>query len=210
MAGRDPELPGRLAALLHHRWTLPILAELGRDDGGKFVTLAHRLGAGRDALSRTLTALIEADLVARNTGHGHPLRPEYVLTPRGAPIAVPARALLGELADLGATDAALNKWSLPVLLAVASGRGRFSALLATLPGLTSRGLSLGLKTLEAAGLLKRRPLDTGSPSPVYTPSDAGQRLMPLLDALTATLPSDLIAGARPPQDHRQAGALQSD
>src|SRR5947207_13068422 len=67
--------------LFHHRWAVPVLAELRRERGSRFVTLANRIGVTRDSLRRTLSALIDDGLVERNPGYGHPLRPEYVLTP---------------------------------------------------------------------------------------------------------------------------------
>ena len=63
-----------------------MLAELERQRGARFVALANRLGVSRDSLTRTLGALIDAGFVARNPGHGHPLRPEYILTKRGVPV----------------------------------------------------------------------------------------------------------------------------
>ncbi len=69
-----------LVALFHNRWSVPILAELHRQRGSRFVTLARTLGMSRESLRRTLAALIESGLVGRNPGYGHPLRPEYVLS----------------------------------------------------------------------------------------------------------------------------------
>ena len=69
-----------LTVLVHHRWALPVLGELYRDDGAKFVTLVHRLNVSKDSLARTLEHLRTLDLAVKNPGYGHPLRPEYVLT----------------------------------------------------------------------------------------------------------------------------------
>ncbi|MGH2451320.1 MAG: winged helix-turn-helix transcriptional regulator, partial [Candidatus Limnocylindria bacterium] len=72
-----------ISALFHHRWAAPVLAELDRSRGSRFVTLSNRLALSRESLRRTLTALIDAGLVMKNPGYGHPLRPEYILTERG-------------------------------------------------------------------------------------------------------------------------------
>lgn len=146
--------PAALIGLCHHRWAIPILAELHREDGARFVTLVQRLGLSRDALSRTLQVLIAQGLVMKNPGHGHPLRPEYVLTPvgmlgGGAALGTMRVLREGELEELG-----LRKWTLPVVYALWGGAERFSELLA-LPGITGRALSLTLSSLEAAGLLRR-------------------------------------------------------
>ena len=49
------------------------LAELHRSRGSRVVTLSNRLGLGRESLRRTLNALIDAGLVMKNPGYGHPL-----------------------------------------------------------------------------------------------------------------------------------------
>src|ERR687883_1420320 len=98
-----------LVAIFHHRWSAPVLAELQRQKGSRFAALAGTLGVGRESLRRTLESLLELGLVARNPGYGHPLRPEYVLTPRGADVARRCARLL-EVAD---NDVLLRKWSLP-------------------------------------------------------------------------------------------------
>ena len=91
----------RLAALLHHRWSVPVLAALLEGSGAKFVTLARRLDLSRDSLRRTLDVLIAQRWVMRNPGHGHPMRPEYLLTAAGARIAPWCHGLLRALSRLG-------------------------------------------------------------------------------------------------------------
>ena len=59
-----------MSSLFHFRWSLPVLAELHRGGGTKFVTLANRLGVGRETLRRTLDALVEAGLVAETPATG--------------------------------------------------------------------------------------------------------------------------------------------
>src|SRR5918911_3561105 len=98
-----------LIALFHHRWSAPVLAEILRQRGSRFAALAGTLGVGRESLRRTLESLLELGLVARNPGYGHPLRPEYVLTPRGRAAAERCASLL-EIAD---DEVVLRKWTLP-------------------------------------------------------------------------------------------------
>ena len=130
-----------LIALCHHRWSAPVLAELGRTRGARFVVLVNSLGVGRASLQRTLTALVELGLVRRNPGYGHPLRPEYLLTPQGEEAASRCGRLLAA-AD-GKAGVLLRKWSLPVLLAL-RGNERFSELREALPGITARALARAL------------------------------------------------------------------
>jgi DNA-binding HxlR family transcriptional regulator len=156
-----------IAGLFHHRWAAPVLAELHRSKGSRFVTLLNRLGLGRDSLRRTLTALIDAGLVAKNPGYGHPLRPEYVLTERGAPVATACARLLSALDRLDANDVGLKKWSMPTVLALADGERRYSELRKRLPEVTARALALALKDLAAVGLVERRVRPDYPPATVY-------------------------------------------
>jgi DNA-binding HxlR family transcriptional regulator len=157
-----------LVSLFHHRWAVPILAELERAGGARFVTLAHRLGLSRESLTRTLAALMVAGLVERNPGYGHPLRPEYVLTAPGKRLGPHAVALAHALAAANAVDVGLRKWSMPVVLALSHDGGRrFSELRTALPGSTPRAMTLALKDLAGAGLLERTVTEDFPPATVY-------------------------------------------
>ncbi len=163
-----------LIRLFHHRWAPAVLAELRRQRGSRFVTLSRMLGVGRDSLRRTLTALIEQGLVGRNPGYGHPLRPEYVLTSRGEPVARRCERLLAALD--GHEDVVLRKWSAPVLAAL-SEPSRFSELRERLPGVTGRSLALALKELESAGLVERQVDERARPpAVVYLATSAARPL----------------------------------
>jgi DNA-binding HxlR family transcriptional regulator len=166
-----------LIALCHHRWSTPVLAALGQTRGTRFVVLANRLGVGRTSLRRTLDALVELGLVRRNPGYGHPLRPEYLLTPEGEEAAARCERLLA--AVNGKRDIVLRKWSLPVLLALGR-QARFSELRDALPGVTARALALALKDLERAGLVDRRVEETYPPTAVYAPTAEAARLQLIL------------------------------
>ena len=173
-----------LLRLVHRRWAIPVLAELHRSRGSKFVTLASRLGVGRSTLTRTLEALLAAGLVARNPGYGHPLRPEYILTRAGASLAPACADLLAALDSLTLRDLALRKWTLPVLLAIRSGAGRFSELKRTLPDVTDRALALALRQMEAAGLIAREVHRGYPPAPVYALSLPAAIILPALARLS--------------------------
>jgi DNA-binding HxlR family transcriptional regulator len=160
---------------------VPILAELRRARGSRFVALANRLGIGRDSLTRTLAALVEDGLVRRNPGYGHPLRPEYVLSREGERIAAISELLLAELDGL--VDVALRKWSMPVVRSLGGGALRFSELRASLPGVTGRALTLALKELQEAGLVERTVTDDYPPATVYRLTARGRPLARVLAAL---------------------------
>ena len=162
-----------LADLSHHRWAIPVLAEIDRTSGSRFVTLARRLDVSGESLRRTLASLQKDGLVSRNPGYGHPLRPEYVLTRRGRTIA-PRCAAVVEAAR-GQEAVVLKKWSLPVLALLGQPR-RFSDLRTGLPEATPRALTLALKELQAAGLVDRRVTEEYPPSALYEATPAGSAL----------------------------------
>lgn len=162
-----------LVTLCHHRWSLPVLAEIGRTGGSRFATITGRLGVTGESLRRTLAYLQGEGLVERNPGYGHPLRPEYVLTPAGSRVAPHAREMLRALT--GREGVGLKKWSLPVLAALAGPR-RFSELRAELP-VTARGLALALKELEAAGLVGRTVTDDRPPHTRYEATPAARGIV---------------------------------
>lgn len=147
--------PATLETLTHHRWAIPIIALLHAERGAKFVQIVNRLQLSRDALTRSLTALNELGWVQRNAGYGHPLRPEYILTPNGAKLGEACSALNHWLEGNQLQESMLNKWSLPVLLA-ARNESRFSNLKRALPDITARALSSSLETLLSHDLLQVR------------------------------------------------------
>jgi DNA-binding HxlR family transcriptional regulator len=169
--------------LFHHRWAPPALALLDTRGGARFVELQRKLDVGRESLRRGLDALLALGYVRRNPGYGHPLRPEYVITPQGHEAAgVARRASSG-----AARETLLRKWSVPVLAELHEAR-RFSELRASLPGVTPRALALALRDLEAARLVRRDVLPTRPPSTVYRATRRGAAVLGRED--------DLGAGAR--------------
>jgi DNA-binding HxlR family transcriptional regulator len=179
-----------LAALFHHRWAVPILAELHRSGGARFVTLAHRLGASEGALRQALEALIAAARVMRNPGYGHPLRPEYLLAPGGEGVGRTCLALVEVLRDGGLADVAARKWPLPVLHALGPRQARYSELRQSLPGITDRALAAALKELLAAGMVARTVVDAHPPAVMYARTAAGGAVGGALEVLAGALGGD--------------------
>jgi len=159
--------PTALSRLTHHRWALPVLAHVHRSRGCKFVSLSRQLGVSPPALKRALDRLAELDLVVRNPGYGHPMRPEYVLGPRGEAAGERAEALVDWMrADALEADL-LKKWQLPTLLAVGGEERRFGEIRTALSGASPRALSLALKSHAGLALIER---DVGAdypPIPIY-------------------------------------------
>ena len=132
----EKQRPGagvRLADLCHHRWAIPVMAELHLRKGAKTVTLRNALRVAPDSLRRTLEGLAERGLVERNPGYGHPMRPEWILTMAGKRLGPPCVAVSRSVRRLGIQGAAGRKWTLPVLLTLRSGESRFSEIGRALP-----------------------------------------------------------------------------
>jgi DNA-binding HxlR family transcriptional regulator len=165
-----------LVQLCHYRWGVGVVAALWETRGCKFVTLVNRLGVSRDALSRTLAGLDDLGLAMHNPGYGHPMRPEYLLTPDGETAGPAALDVFTRIRRAGLEDPAGRKWSLPALAALKSVQGRFSTLEAALTGITPRALTLALKGLEEAGLASRVVIAEHPPRTEYRVTRRGSAL----------------------------------
>lgn len=174
-----------LAPLFHNRWSVPVLAELHRGRGAKFITLVKRLGVGRDTLSRTLKALDKRGWAVRNPGYGHPMRPEYILTEPGRALGPACPELMDALADQ--QEVGLKKWSMPVLFTLGSEPRRFNELAAGLSSATPRALTQALKDLVEVEFVERQLLDEYPPRTLYAATPAAAPLLGPLTALVAVL-----------------------
>ncbi|MFN0133985.1 MAG: winged helix-turn-helix transcriptional regulator [Phycisphaerales bacterium] len=211
-----------LGGLTRRRWSIPILAHSAPTGHTRFAVLLAALGPSRETLSATLVDLVAQGWLARATGFGHPLRPEYLLTPAGLRIAPRCRRIMLEIDRLGITEAALRKWSLPILLVISdpvAAESRFNALRAALPAITVRALALALKDLCSADLVDRVVDDSYPPVPRYTLTRRARRLAAAARALdrevglrvVRPVPTDRAAPRPPiaPPDPRVEHAKQS-
>lgn len=169
---RDPDLR-RLGA---GRWLMPLMGRLDEEGGARFAALLAALGLSRSALAASLQQLIDAGWLRRNSGHGHPLRPEYVLTPAGEPIAAFCRRVMAQRARLGLEPAQLPRWSLPLVARLGEEKARFGALGAALAPVTPRALSLTLKQLLAVELVDRTVVEDFPPVASYGLTGRGRSL----------------------------------
>jgi len=165
-----------LIALARNRWTVAVLADLAAHGGARFVELLHRLALPRDSLVRTLDSAVVSGWVMRNPGHGHPLRPEYLLTKEGARLAAGAQAIALAQAELGLAPAALTRWGMPLIRAIGPDEARFNVLTKTLAPATPRVISQGLRSLAANDLVARDVVDDWPPSSVYRLTPGGLHL----------------------------------
>jgi DNA-binding HxlR family transcriptional regulator len=186
--------PAQLARLTHHRWAIPVLRELAALNGAKFVTLVYRLDAHHEAIRQALDALIEIGLVIRNPGTGHPLRPEYILTPLGKAAAPACSALDTELQRRRWSDIGYLKWSLPAVrtLDLAGGQGRFGLLKESLQSATDRAISQTLSRLTLANWLGRETVPEDKRAAIYalgSPAHRIARILTDLPSLPAIAPA---------------------
>jgi DNA-binding HxlR family transcriptional regulator len=175
-----PKPIDRFITFFHRRWAVPVLVEIERGRGAKFVTLANRLGIGRETLRATLDDLVEQGWVRRNPGHGHPMRPEYLLTREGARLAPCSGRLLTTVRRLDVEPLAFRKWTMPVAYMLGRENRRFTELREELPAITPRALTLSLKDMQHTGLVQR---DVHDAYPPITSYHLHARARPLWQAL---------------------------
>lgn len=169
----SPESLAGLVRLSHHRWMIPLIAEIGTDGGARAAVLGARLDISLPSLRRVVAAARHADLVMTNPGYGHPLRPEYLLTPWGEGLMRECRVVVDLARAEDRRDLMARKWTLPVLAAVSEGANRYGEVLGALPTSTPRVISRALEDLEGAGLIRRTLVDDRPPRPVYAIAEAG-------------------------------------
>jgi DNA-binding HxlR family transcriptional regulator len=166
-----------LRRLTAGRWLVPLLAHVAEAGGGsRFAAMLAQLGPSRGALAASLAALQEAGWIARNPGHGHPLRPEYVLTPAGGSIAAFCANLMRQRERLGLEPGQLPRWSLPIVARLDGARTRFNMLRDALAPVTPRALSLTLKQMLTIDLVDRALEDEFPPIAIYGLTSRGQDL----------------------------------
>ena len=130
----------------------------------------------KDALSKSLKALSALDLLERNPGYGHPLRPEYVLTKRGQRVARPCARYQDLAETFGVVPVAYRKWSAPLLLTIRTNNTRFRDIQSAIGEISPRSLTEGLKGLREASLVSRSVEDGYPPGVSYRLRRKGTRM----------------------------------
>lgn len=142
-------------------WTLPILANLYAGVAGRQAPLLAATGASRTAFAQSMDHLIEHGLLERNPGYGHPLRPEFRLTPLGKEAAAIADKI--HRVSSGEDQSLLRKsWTLPVLTTLQTPR-HFNDIKRNLLTISDRALSQSLKSMEGREWVQRRVDETARP-----------------------------------------------
>ncbi|WP_345741755.1 winged helix-turn-helix transcriptional regulator [Ruegeria faecimaris] len=156
-----------LVKLTSRAWSLNILALMHSGTPGRQAALLAATSAGRTAFAASLDHLIRLDLIERNPGHGHPLRPEFRLTLPGIEAASMASAIVNAVPDDTKFKLVRKSWTVPIL-ALTGTPHRFSAIKSDLVSITDRALSSSLQQLEALDWI-RRDIETAArmPFPTY-------------------------------------------
>lgn len=165
-----------MRALTATRWAIPVMALLSREKGARFAAMANRFGLSRHSLVRCLAHLRGHGWVMPNPGHGHPLRPEYLLTPAGAAIGPACERIMAERIRLGLEPRQLPRWGLPLVAGLGAGWARFGDLHTRLDPITPRALSQAIKAMIDVDLVTRRLENRYPPLPLYGLTGRGRDL----------------------------------
>lgn len=172
-----PEL-SRLVRLTHHRWVIPLVAAIG--PGARFAVLESTLGVARQTLRRALDAADRLGLILRNPGYGHPLRPEYLLSPDGEEVSAACVEVVRQARALDGLELVGRKWILPILAGLAHGGATtFAELQALATPITPAALTRTLDDLLEAGWIER---ETYAVRPGRAPYRLARRTRPLARA----------------------------
>lgn len=164
-----------LVKLTARAWALPILALLHDGTPGRQAPLLAATGAGRTAFAQSMAHLIDLKLVTRNAGHGHPLRPEFILTDAGHAAGALASRVLHPLPD-PAPILIRRAWTVPVLCVSDEPLG-FTDIKRRIGPITDRALSHTLKGLQSENWMQRDIApDSHPPRALYHPVNLGAEI----------------------------------
>ncbi len=165
-----------LVKVTSRAWSLNILALMYGGVPGRQASLLLASGAGRTAFTQSLGHLVDLQLVERNPGYGHPLRPEYRLTEKGADVAVFAERIKRITPDTSSHILLRRAWTIPVL-AVSQRPRYFIDFKRELVSITDRSLSQSLKLLQTHHWINREiDSDSYPPRPVYQAVNEGAQI----------------------------------
>lgn len=162
-----------LVNLTSRAWSLNIMASIHAGVPARQAPLLAATCASRTSFAASLKHLAELGLLERNPGHGHPLRPEFRLTPAGVNAAKIAYRIVNAVPDDSEFALLRRSWTVPIL-ALTDKPQRFSAMKSSLTRITDRALSASLHQLEDREWIQR-DIDTSErmPFPTYCAVNAG-------------------------------------
>jgi len=154
-------------------WSLKILALMAEGVVGRQAPLLSASGASRTAFVQSLNHLVALGMLERNPGYGHPLRPEYLITPLGEQVAIMA-ARIGSIELEDDQQRQLRRaWTVPVLSLIQKPRF-FGEIKGRLDSVTDRALSQSLRQLRSMEWVQRDvDVALSPPRPLYRASNKG-------------------------------------
>ncbi|MGB0505919.1 MAG: winged helix-turn-helix transcriptional regulator [Pikeienuella sp.] len=161
--------------LTSRAWAIPVLSSLHAGVAGRQAPLLAATGASRTAFAQSMEHLIKLRLLERNPGYGHPLRPEFRLTPSGITAAAIASKIQRVSAD---KDQGLlrRSWTLPVLTSL-HRPSHFNDIKRNLRTITDRALSQSLKTMEDRNWVCRDVDEAARPPrSIYSAMNTGEMI----------------------------------
>ncbi len=165
-----------LVKLTSRAWSLKVLALMHEGVPGRQAPLLAASGASRTAFVHSLCHLEGLGLLERNPGHGHPLRPEFRLTPVGQTLAPIAHKIEATVGDETGAILLRKMWTVP-LLAVANRPKVFSELKRELNPITDRALSKSLRELNNQNWIERSVnVELHPPRPYYQVVNEGAEI----------------------------------
>ncbi len=165
-----------LVKLTSRAWSLKVLALMYEGVPGRQAPLLAASGASRTAFVHSLCYLEDLGLLERNPGHGHPLRPEFRLTPAGQTLAPIAHQIEAAVRDETGAILLRKMWTVP-LLAVAKRPKVFSELKRELKPITDRALSKSLRELDNQNWIERSVnVELRPPRPYYQVVNEGAQI----------------------------------
>lgn len=162
-----------LVKITSRAWSLEILALLSMGTPGRQAALISASGAGRTALVHSLRHLESLGLLQRNPGYGHPLRPEFKLTPIGLEAAILSKKIRKAVPEEHQRIILRRAWTVPIL-AVSQKPKYFTDIKKQLGDITDRALSQSIKKLKHYHWLERTVDASVIPTrPIYQASNTG-------------------------------------
>ncbi len=174
-----------LVKICEKAWALTALALIMKGTPVRVAVLAAAAGTPRSSMKPSVLHLHKLGLLAKNLGHGHPLRPEAMLTPEGEKWAEFALNLEGLLYRDEERRLVRLNWTLPTLR-VAYTPVRFTELRNTLAPVRDSTLSIALRRLEGTGWLERQvDAELRPPQVAYLTINRGREIGDLLQEAVA-------------------------
>lgn len=162
-----------LVKITSRAWSLKILALMHKGVPGRQAPLLTASQASRTAFRTSLTHLVDLQLLERNPGHGHPLRPEFRLTVDGVQAAKIASNIIDAVPRPAETKILRKSWTVPILAVIESPR-HFIEIKSDLPSITDRALSQSLSLLHEREWLQRDvDVSKRPPRPTYRATNIG-------------------------------------